>query len=107
VLADLKDFKATPIGLVKKEADYDDRELYVYRYAPIIYTAIEKEIGIDNMWKWMQAILNTPTEFTNYEFMERTLKAALNDDAKVKLLRDKYFKSTNALSTAIATIKKG
>lgn len=36
-----------------------------YNYTPMIFTAIEKEIGEKAMWKWMKAILKTDESLAN------------------------------------------
>ena len=80
------------------------REIYVYYYAPIIFTAIEKEIGEAKMWKWLNAILQTKTDFTNYAFLEQTLSATIQDNNKLELIKSKYFNSDKAIENAIETI---
>lgn len=103
-IENLKGFKATPIASIKKEADYKNRELYVYYYAPVLYLAIEKEIGEQKMWEWMKALLETKTERTNYAFFDNTLSTVLKNDKQMQLIRDKYFKSPTALENAFAKL---
>lgn len=105
-IKELKDFKTHPIGADKDSLkDVNDDNEYKYVYFPIILTAVEKEIGEKKMWKWMQLLLTTKTEFTNYDFLKSTLKAALKDDSKLDYLEKTYFKSDSSLQNAIATIK--
>lgn len=96
----LKDFSAIPFFKIKSKSDYINRELYVYYYAPIIFTAIEKEIGEENMWKWLKAILEATTDFTNYAFLEQTLGSVLHDNEKLALIRSKYFDTDNSVENA-------
>jgi len=96
----LKEFEATPIGKVRSKTDYQNRELYVYYYAPIVFLGIEKEIGEENMWKWIIALLQTKTELTNYQFMEQTLSTVLNDNQKLEAIKSKYFYSEKAIDNA-------
>ncbi len=100
----LKDFKPVPFAGIKNANDYGNRELYVYYYAPLIYTAIEKEIGMDNMWKWMHALLDTKADFTNFAYVEQTLSTTLNNDKQYQQIKAKYFTSDSSLNNAIATI---
>lgn len=100
----LKNFAAVPFAKVQSNADYKNRELYVYYYAPLIFTAIEKEIGEQAMWSWLRAILNTPAEHTNYEFFKNTLSTALQDKEKVAMIESNYFDSNNSLDNAINKI---
>ena len=102
----LKDFKAIPFARITSASDYNDRELYVYYYAPLIFTAIEKEIGEQKTWLWLRTILMTPADHTNYLFLESTLQAALNDKDKTELIKTKYFDSDSSLSNAISEIEQ-
>jgi hypothetical protein len=100
----LRNFKPIPIGDIHSSGDYKNRELYVYYYAPIIFSAIEREIGEEKMWKWIKALLQTPTVFTNYQFVEETLKRVVNDKTKFESLRDKYFSSEHSLQNAFLAL---
>jgi hypothetical protein len=102
----LKKFDALSIAKVRSKSDYRNRELYVYSYAPLIFCAIEKEIGEPAMWKWLRALIETPTEFTNYSFLTKTLSASIQDDQKTERIKEKYFVSDSALANAIATLGK-
>ncbi len=95
---ELRNFKPIPFASVKSKNDYDDRELYVYYYAPLIFTAIEKEIGEEAMWKWLRALLQTPAAFTNYHFIEQTLSDVLKNREKFEMIRTKYFTTDNVLT---------
>ncbi|HEX6182129.1 MAG TPA: hypothetical protein VFZ47_12840, partial [Chitinophagaceae bacterium] len=100
----MRNFNPMPIALVRSKSDYRNRELYVYYYAPIIFSAIEKEIGEQKMWEWIKAVLQSPASFTNYLFFEQTLKKVVNDQTRFELLREKYFGSERALQNAVATL---
>ena len=100
----MRNFKPKPIAGIRSANDYEDRELYVYYYAPLIFSAVEKEIGQEKMWQWIKALLQSPTVFTNYSFVEQTLKKAVNDESKFAVLREKYFTSEQSLQNAIATL---
>ena len=89
----LKNFTITPFAKIKSKSDYNNRELYVYNYAPLIFVAIEKEIGEKKMWDWLKVILETKTGFTNYSFLEQTLNTVLQDNNKLELIKVKYFNS--------------
>lgn len=100
----LKDFEPIPFSKIKSRADYKDRELYVYYYAPVIFTAIELEIGHELMWKWLNLILKSKTRFTNYEFLLETFKKTINNQKAFNALRDMYFESDTALKSALERI---
>jgi hypothetical protein len=97
-------FTPLPIARIRSKDDYGNRELYVYYYAPIIFSAIEKEIGEEKMWEWIKALLQSPTVFTNYAFFEQTLNKVMNDKIRFGLLCEKYFSSEHALQNAISTL---
>lgn len=102
----LKNFSAIPFAKIKSNSDYNynNRELYLYFYAPIILVAIEKEIGNEQMWKWLNTILTTSSEFTNYDFLISTLRQTLKNDKKLNILKTKYFDSNKSLENAINKI---
>lgn len=105
---DLQEFKphVIPFGRIKSESEYLDREFYVYYYAPIIFTAIEKEIGEKKMWQWLNTILNTETKFTNYDFLCSTLKSTIKNDQLYEKIKSLYFESSESIDNATAKIKK-
>ncbi|HUR67405.1 MAG TPA: hypothetical protein VMZ03_13725 [Chitinophagaceae bacterium] len=103
-IAAVQKFEAIPFGKIRSHADYQNRELYVYYYAPILFSAIEKEIGEPTMWRWLKALLETKTVFTNYSFLEETLRSVLGDNNKFESIRAKYFYSNNAIENAAAII---
>ncbi len=102
----LGNFNAKPFSKIKTDSEYNNRELYVYNFAPIIFLAIEKEIGEKTMWKWLNAILTTPTNFTDYDFLISTLRQTLNDDKKFNHLKTNFFESNKSLENAIDKLKR-
>lgn len=101
----LNDFKAIPFAYVKSNTDYIDREAYVYNYAPIIFKAIENEIGKQKMWQWLRNILQTQSDFTDYDFLTVTLKRTLKNEKLFNLIKNKYFQNENSAQNAINKIK--
>ncbi len=91
---------------VKSSSDYDNRNLYVYTYAPIIWLAIEKEIGEEKMWLWFNKMLTIETEQTDYKFMIETLANVVNDDNKLTFLVKNYFSSKNSINNAKVLLKE-
>ncbi len=102
----LKDFSPNSFSMVKSITDITDRQTYVYDYAPIIFIAIEKEIGKKKMWEWLKNILETKTEFTNYDFLVSTLKNTLKNDKKVEFIITEYFNNKNSTENAIRKISE-
>jgi hypothetical protein len=100
----VKSFHAIPFAKIKSHSDYQNRELYVYYYAPLLFTAIEKEIGEANTWKWLKLLLETNADFTNYSFIEQTISLVIHDKNKLDLIKSKYFYSDQAIENVIETI---
>jgi len=100
----MRNFKPIPITNVRSRNDYANRELYSYYYAPIIFSAIEKEIGEEKMWGFIKGLLQSPTVFTNYNFFEQTLSKVVNDKTKMGLLKERYFSSADALQNAVSVL---
>lgn len=100
----MRNFKPMAMAAVRSNSDYQNRELYVYYYAPVIFSAIEKEIGEEKMWEWIKSLLQTPAVFTNYTFFEQALSKVVKDKSKMDQLREKYLSSLTALQNAKAAI---
>jgi hypothetical protein len=105
-IKNLKDFKPNSFSMVKSITDISNRQTYVYDYAPIIFIAIEKEIGKKKMWEWLKNILETKTEFTNYNFLVSTLKNTLKNDKTTEIIINQYFANVNSTENAIKRINE-
>jgi hypothetical protein len=101
----LKDFKSLPISQIKSVSDIEDRQTFVYDYAPMIFISIEKEIGMKKMWEWISNILKTETEFTNYNFLISTLQSTLKDKKKTQLIIDQYFSNEKSIENALNKVQ--
>ena len=100
----LENFNAIPFSKIRSDSEYHNRELYVYNYAPIIFLAIEKGIGEKQMWKWLNTILTTPTNFTNYDFLISTLQQTLHDNKKFYFLKTSFLENNKSFENAINTL---
>ena len=100
----MRNFKPAPMADIRTKSDYENRELYVYYYAPLLFSAIEKEIGEEKMWEWIKALLQSPAVFTNYQFLEQALNKVVNNKTRFELIREKYFSSERALQNAVSTL---
>ena len=103
---DLQEFKphVVPFGHIKSATEYADRELYVYYYAPVIFSAIEKEIGEKLMWQWLAKILKTETTYTNYAFLCSTLQETLQNEPLFEKIKKTYFESEASVDNAAARL---
>jgi len=99
------EFNPKPFAAITDAKEYEDRELYVYYYAPVIFMAIEKEIGEKKMMDWLVTVLKSKTELTDYKFLVSTLSQSLKNEKQVQLIRSKYFESNDALVNAIKTLE--
>jgi len=100
----MRNFKPAPMADIRTKSDYENRELYVYYYAPLLFSAIEKEIGEEKMWEWIKALLQSPAVFTNYQFLEQALNKVVNNKTRFELIQEKYFSSERALQNAVSTL---
>ena len=102
----IRSFHAMPMSGISAADDFGSRELYTYYYAPLLITAIEQMIGENLMWKWIQNMLNTPTTFTDYDFLVRTLAATLNNAKLMEKIKSDLFESDKSISNISATVWK-
>lgn len=100
----LRNFKPIAFSGIHSPNDYHDRELYVYYYSALIFTAIEKEIGEESMWKWIRLLLQTPARFTNYTFIKQTLSEALHDQQQLEQIRNNYFTGDKVIEHVAAIL---
>lgn len=107
MIGELKDFEPLPFSAISTEQDYKNRQLYVYNYAPLLFTAIEYEIGEDLMWKWLNEILRAETTVTDFDFLKKTLHTVLKKEAQYNLIADKYFQSPSSLKNVLDRVKSG
>ncbi|MCW8834077.1 MAG: hypothetical protein OQK09_08335 [Colwellia sp.] len=103
-LAQVEGKTFSTIKEVKSNSDYGNRNLYVYTYAPIIWLAVEKEIGEEKMWQWLNKMLTVKTEQTNYEFMIEALASVIEKD-KLNLIINTYLSNNNAINNANAVLQ--
>lgn len=90
-----------PLSRVRTENDYGNREYYLYYYAPILFLAIEKEIGEKAMWTWLKAMVNSRADVTDYSFLVTTFRNSVADKSIAARIEAKYLSSTDALKNAL------
>jgi hypothetical protein len=71
---EVKDADFTPLNALTKPDDIDND--YRYNYVPLLLTVLEKQIGEDRMWKWLNIVLNSKPAKSNYRFFRETLLQA-------------------------------
>ena len=107
-IENLQEFKKVviPFSKIKSHSDYLKRDLYVYNYAPLLFVAIEKEIGEKQMWQWLNNILKKKTTYTNYDFLTSTLKSTLKNEKQFEIIKKLYFESDKSIDNASNQITK-
>ena len=60
-----------PLDKLKANTPLDDA--YKYNYIPLLLTAMEKEVGLKQMWRWLNLVANSKNEITNYSFFKSSL----------------------------------
>jgi hypothetical protein len=97
-LAYLSDYQ--PLSRVRAEVDYGNREYYLYYYAPVLFLAIEKEIGKKAMWDWLKAMVNSGADVADYSFLITSLGKVVADKSVVEKVKASYLSSPDALKNA-------
>ena len=100
----LQNFNAVPISEISSEKDYKNTGVYAYVYVPVVFLAVEKEIGENKMWQWLSEIVRSGNVLTGYNFLVSTLKSVLQNDKLLKRIEEKYFKSENSLKNILDKI---
>lgn len=101
----MRSLNPIPVARIRSKADYVNRELYVYYYAPLLFTAIAKEIGEAKMWEWMKSLLLSPTIMTNFSFFGQTLKQVVNNPTMYEKMFDKYLNSDSSFQHVVTTLQ--
>jgi hypothetical protein len=98
-----KDFTPKPLSIVKvNEVD----NTYRYDYAPLLITALEKEVGKEKVWNWLRTILNSDKQVkSDYEFFKSTLLKSGITEKEFKSFEDKYILSENAKENVYNSVK--
>lgn len=97
-LENLHNYK--PFALIKTEADYGNREYYLYYYVPVLFLAIQKEIGEEAMWKWLKTMVATKSDHTDYKLLLDKFNSTITDPELREKIIKRYFVSDNALQNA-------
>lgn len=104
-LQDIAGEALLPFERIQRAADYGNREMYIYTYAPIIWLLVEKHIGERAMFTWLNRLLTTPAQRTDYQYMMATLADVIKDDSVITQLTEKYFNNPDAINNASELLK--
>ncbi len=84
-----------PLSEVKISSDVS--ELYRYSYVPLLLTALERQIGKAQMWKWFNKILTSPNPETDYAFLKQSLLDSGVASKAVEEFEKRYLTKTDSL----------
>lgn len=76
-------------------------EDYRYNYIPLLLTALEQQIGRQQLWHWLRSILGSPSIVTDYAFFKKSLLASGVDAAVVNTFESKYLGTASGLQQII------
>ncbi|CCH01849.1 hypothetical protein FAES_3842 [Fibrella aestuarina BUZ 2] len=80
-------------------------ETYRYQYVPLLLTAMERQLGRDQLWKWLRTILNSQNALTDYAFFRNTLLESGVAAKDVDALEQTYLTTGQALPNLLAQFK--
>lgn len=89
-----------PLGKVNSSGQIT--EMYKYQYTPLLLTALERQIGREQMWKWLVTILTTPNPVTDYNLFKSSLRKSGVDEKTVAYFDSTYLVSDNSLANLLA-----
>jgi hypothetical protein len=81
-------------------------EVFKYRYVPLLLVALEKNIGQEKMWRWIQSILQTKDALTNYAFFRNSLLNAGVDRNALQSFEDQYMQSDKAIQNISEAVSR-
>ncbi len=94
-----------PISNIGNYSDFGNYYAYAYNYFPTILLAIEKEVGQTKMFEWVNNLLITKANFTDFLFLKSTLEKTIGKK-KADILTTKYLTSEKALKNALEKINE-
>lgn len=95
----IKESKLPSIKNIKQENEID--ESYRYNYIPLLLTVLEKQIGMEKMWKWINIVLTSKDAKTNYDFFKSTLIQSGVTHKEFIDFENTYIKSKDAKKNVI------
>jgi hypothetical protein len=96
------DFEPIPLHKVAKAGEIC--EIYRYRYAPLIFLAMEREIGEEAMWNWIRVVLTSDGQSTDYAFLLSSFARAGIPQETIDYLVEQYFESRDAKQNVLAKL---
>ena len=93
------------IPLKKITVSSEIGETYKYQYIPLLLTALERQIGQEQLWKWFRTILNANNPITDYAFFKKTLLESGVSEKTFDTFEETYLSSDKSLTNLLALFK--
>ncbi|GGK88161.1 hypothetical protein GCM10011405_39930 [Rufibacter glacialis] len=78
------------IPLDKLKATTPLNDAYKYNYIPLLLTVLEKEIGVQKMWKWLNLVASSKGEATDYPFFKSSFMKSGISPKTYSAFEEKY-----------------
>lgn len=92
----------TPLNTIREASEIDEN--YRYNYIPLLLTALEKEIGKEKMWNWLNSVLKSKNVKTNYAFFKSSLMQIGLTQDEFEHFENIYIKSQNSINNVITKV---
>ena len=101
-----QNFLIKPIGQFQKLSDTNDRDTYAYDYLTLLLLSIEKQIGKDKMKTWIQLLLKENKPLSDFIFLKKTLKKAIQNEIKYNFIVTNYLLNEQSIKIINLTLNK-
>jgi hypothetical protein len=96
---------AGEVAALNKASNLETNEMYRYSYAPLLLTALEKQIGSKQMWKWLALVANTKNATTNYAFFKSSLLSSGVSEKKYQAFEDTFINHPKRKENLVAEVQ--
>jgi hypothetical protein len=93
----------TPLNALTEPDNIDND--YRYNYAPLLLTVLEKQVGEDKIWKWLNIVLKSKPAKCNYNFFRETLLQAGVSQVDFDSFEANYIASETSEQNVIKKVK--
>ncbi|WP_051350385.1 hypothetical protein [Dyadobacter alkalitolerans] len=70
---------------------------YRYNYVPLLLTALEQQIGKQQIWNWLSTVLRSQHPVTNYQFFKKSILDSGVDEQVFTSFEEKYLAPLSSL----------
>ncbi|MBK0402159.1 hypothetical protein I5M27_04135 [Adhaeribacter sp. BT258] len=90
---------------LNKVSSLETNEMYRYSYSPLLLTALEKQIGTKQMWKWLALVANSKNATTNYAFFKSSLLNSGVSEKKYRAFEDTFINHPNRKENLLTAVQ--